>query len=344
MSAREEVYQIIENRFGYVKRSGPNNVQVTCPFHTMGSVVTHTLAISLVNGLFFCFSCHEKGTFRNLLCKLGGSRDVVNRQYRFLLEELEEATPPDKSSVRPNVVTLEPLSESVLGLFDYTPLDLVKSGFNRETLSYFDVGFDKKNMRITFPLRDFRGRLEGISGRAVMPGQAPRYKLYDTEYLQWGLARREIVKSHILWNFHRVYPEVFFTNKSPPVVLVEGFKACMKLHQSGIRNTVALLGSMLTFEQEWLLTRMGCPIYLMLDNNDAGIKGSIDAAARLSLTTSVYFLPYLKQVEQPDDLSEFDIQSSYETPKPLINWVLENRKGKEFHVIRERSKRVEQAG
>ena len=43
--------------------------------------------MSLSKGLFFCHACHAKGNLLSFFRDLGLTRDVIERQYRFLIAE-----------------------------------------------------------------------------------------------------------------------------------------------------------------------------------------------------------------------------------------------------------------
>ncbi|WP_342455725.1 toprim domain-containing protein [Caloramator sp. Dgby_cultured_2] len=54
------------------------------------------------------------------------------------------------------------------------------------------------------------------------------------------------------------------------LILVEGYMDCIKLHQHGIENTVATLGTALTKEQARLIKRYCNTVYLCYDSDAAG--------------------------------------------------------------------------
>ena len=90
------------------------------------------------------------------------------------------------------------------------------------------------------------------------------------------------------------------------VVVVEGFFDCMKVHQAGIRPTVALMGSVLYERQRRdLLARFG-RVILCLDGDPTGRKASTVIAQRLrpDCTVRVISLP---DGVQPDQLLAEDI-------------------------------------
>jgi DNA primase len=92
-------------------------------------------------------------------------------------------------------------------------------------------------------------------------------------------------------------------HKSPPfVALVEGYKACMWVHQAGIKDVVALQTNRMSYEQRWVLEKIGAPVYLMLDNNAAGWQGMGEISKELGKKMTVKIVDY--DTEQPDGLTE----------------------------------------
>lgn len=322
----EDVLEIAYKYLDRVKRSGPENIVATCPFHTGrdGRPESNpSFAMNLGNGLYFCFSCNERGNLQTFLREVGVSRVIIDRHYKRLIDQLSTYRPKKLDPLRPKVFSVDPLPESTLGLFDACPLSLVKEGFDESLLQKHDIGFDATNQRITFPLRDLDGKLVGISGRTVA-FEFPKYKVYDREYLTWGLPERHLEKGSVLWNANRVYPSSYF-RKDPSIVLVEGFKACLWLIQHGIRDTVALLGTHLSQQHRWILERIGGEVYVMLDNDEWGRIGTARVASQLAVSLTVKVVEYPKEKHQPSDLSPQEIQDAMSSATDYYKWATEER-------------------
>lgn len=325
MSSAEELSSVLQKLLVGVKTSGSENLMAKCPFHRKndGSLErTASFSVSLTKGVWFCFGCQEKGNLRQLFDLLN---EPVGSRLDAILQELRTTAAPTYNPTRPRLLEVfdEPLPEKVLGAFDECPVALVEDdGFSESTLQYFGVGYDRKNTRITFPLRDITGVLVGISGRTVT-NQHPRYKVYDAEFAAYGLAARaQIRKSTILWNGDKVYQEACFRKLSSPIVIVEGFKACMRVWDAGYKNAVALLGTYLSEDQMWVLERVGAPIVLMLDRNPAGMKGMSEVGRKLSKSLQVRVVgEYFG--EQPSDLCEVEVQEAVTRAKSYARWVVE---------------------
>jgi DNA primase len=258
---------------------------------------------------------------------MGASGQVVDAVLEIAKEQ-----PKKRKTEFFNFKTEHVLNESLLGVFDYCPVPLVEAGFDEKLLQQLDIGFDKQQLRITFPIRDLYGRLVGIAGRTVVD-EMPRYKVYKSEdVLPYapddpeveGRYRRYDIKSHYhLWNMHNVYPEAFFGSLDT-LVIVEGYKACLWCLQNGIGNCVAIQGSWLSRQQEAILRRLRATFILLLDNNAAGRKGSYIAGARLQRygrTVLVCEYPrYADEQAQPDDLSQEQLIETLDSAERFNEW------------------------
>lgn len=301
----QKVRETIDQHLKRVRLSGSNNIVALCPFHDDH---TPSFSMSLVNGLFICFSCGAKGNFRQFLTQVGMSPEEIKYHYGRTLETLRKNAPPPPDPTKPGVVmeTNRHVPEELLGIFNFLPLDLVDEGFDEETLQSFQIGVDKKHERITFPIRDLHGNLVGISGRAMHLDQEPRYKVYDREYQSWDLPPYDTDKSLCLWNAHEVYARRRNTTSSDPIVIVEGFKACMWLRQAGIADVTALMTNDMSWGQRWMLSRMGDSFIVMLDNNSAGVKGTINVTRELAkISQNVRVVEY--EEDQPSDVPREDV-------------------------------------
>ena len=332
MNIRDEVHQIARQYLNKVRKSGPDDIMAVCPFHLKEDGTPErkpSFAMNLSTGLYFCHSCQSKGNLFTFLRDIGLSRELIERRYRFTINEVSKNVPLPPNPLRPLVFEMAPVEEAVLGLFDYCPFELMDKGFMVETMRHFEVGYDRWHNRITYPLRDLKGRLVGISGRNV-DGTGSKYKVYTQEYVTWGLpAYPEPDKRAILWNADKVFSQVYFDHPNKNiVVVVEGFKANMWVHQAGLKNVVAILGTYLSWEHKWILERLGVPVYLFLDNNTPGRIGTIKAADSLTGSLPVHVVNYpdrLIEVEeaQPDDCTPEEVLNQVATAPSYLNWLMQ---------------------
>jgi DNA primase len=156
------------------------------------------------------------------------------------------------------------------------PYLIKERGLTLETIVDFGVGFCAKGMmagRIAIPIHNAEGKVVAYAGR--FPGtppdeETPKYKLPP------GFR-----KSLELFNIDSAIKEP----ADKPLVIVEGFFDCMKIHQNGYRKVIALMGSTMSAMQEELIKRHTddrSHIIVMLDENEAGKAGREDIACRLS--------------------------------------------------------------
>jgi DNA primase len=271
-----------------------------------------SFTLSLSKGVYRCYSCDSRGFIVNLLHTLTGvAQATIRKQHTDLLKALITNTTQNiyegggQKAFVDAIFENDQVPESLLGLFHYCPVSLLEEGFEMETLQHFEVGFDEKHQRITYPIRDLAGGLIGISGRTVC-NDNPRYKVYKSEYREFNVPVVHTNKGSTVWNGHDVFVERYTTSKDNYIVVVEGFKACMKVWQAGIRNVVALLGASMTDQQRWFFDRMGYDTILMLDNNPAGRQGQERIA--LSLSRSLMVRVAFYEREQPSDCSSEEIR------------------------------------
>ena len=312
-------------------RPGPGHVMVRCPFHGGGMENTPSLSISTTKPVWFCHGCKRAGHIAVLLSMHGMSRDAINallpregyQQAETLAAKLVKGVDPFKGKFI--------LDEGLLDYYRLAPKPLLQAGFTHQTLRHFEVGFDMKNFRITYPLRTAYGDLVGISGRTVFADEEPRYRIYDrelkerTDYPVPKDYSMESVKSAVLWHAHVVRPFFFPTNGDRELLVTEGFKACMWTFQAGLEDVVALVGSYLTQIHAELIARVTRKVTLLLDNNEAGHKGTLKAGRLLlSKGVDVRVAQYPDAREQPDELTPTELAQSIDQKQSLRAWVREH--------------------
>jgi len=236
------------------------------------------------------------------------------------------------------------LDEDVLDEYRHAPKMLLRAGYAKSTLRHFEVGYDPNNLRITFPIRNVYGDLVGISGRAMLEGQEPRYKIYDSEMkMREGFHipkeySMEEVKDSVLWHGHVVRP-FFYTSEeqSEIFVITEGFKACMWVWQSGYKSSVATIGAYLTDMHAELIASSVQHVVLFLDNNEAGWRGTVRAGRILSsYGIDVRVAKYPDERQQPDDLTPEEVTFSISKPESYILWRQHNHVRQYVHEDAER--------
>ena len=183
----------------------------------------------------------------------------------------------------------KPLTFALRGI-DYAHAYMQRRGITEESAKQFGIGFfpGKGSMsgRVVIPIHNERGELIAYAGRAIDQTE-PKYKL-PTGFK----------KSAVLFNLQRVV--------SDQVIVVEGFFDCVKVHQAGYTEVVALMGCSLSAQQQELLQGVR-KIILVLDGDDAGRDAAKEIAARLVTSHLVRIIP-LNDGVQPDQLSSEEIR------------------------------------
>jgi DNA primase len=185
------------------------------------------------------------------------------------------------------------------------PYLIQERGLTLETVVDFGAGFCAKGMmagRIAIPIHNPEGNIVAYAGR--FPGEpaedTPKYKLPPG-----------FKKSLELFNLDRAIKEP----PHKPLVIVEGFFDCMKLHQHGCRKVVALMGSTLSAAQEELIrkhTNSESLVIVMLDEDEAGQAGRDDITVRLSKFCFVKVHVFDEPGTQPEHLSAEDVPTILE--------------------------------
>ena len=126
--------------------------------------------------------------------------------------------------------------------------------------------YDRFRNRITFPIRDGRGRVLGFGARALSPDAQPKY-LNSPE----GELYR---KSHTLYGIDRARGPIA---KARRAIVVEGYTDVLALHQAGVEEAVAIMGTAITPEQVSMLAGLTELVVLALDADRAGADAMIRA-------------------------------------------------------------------
>jgi DNA primase len=317
-----------------IRKSGDENITCRCPFHKGGQETKPSFSVNVERGLFHCFTCHASGGLPKLLSMLGLPPHEVDKelgpirgQIKNRLQHLRIRTQKEDTRwVRP--VTLNDnfykapqiLSESIISAFNWCPAQLIDMGFHQQWLQYLQIGVDRQNQRITYPVRDIYGNLAGFVGGRTNAGQLPKYKVYKGKSIVDGVVipgdygtwfdeeypGYEFKNHEYLWNFDKVYPSMYFGKEVETLIIVEGFKACIWLLQHGWRNVVALMGDGISERQLELLLRVRANYLLFLDNNEAGQEATQKIGNVLQkavpMVWAVQYPPEADDECQPDDL------------------------------------------
>ena len=167
---------------------------------------------------------------------------------------------------------------------------LVDTGLTikRETGGYYD----RFCGRVMFPIHTISGRVTAFSGRALQSDNRAKY-LNSPESIVYS-------KSN---NLYGIYFAKSAITKENHCILVEGNIDVVQMHQKGIENVVAPLGTALTVEQVRIIARFTNNITLLFDGDSAGVKAAlkgVDLVLKEGLNVRVVVLP---EGEDPDSFA-----------------------------------------
>lgn len=123
--------------------------------------------------------------------------------------------------------------------------------------------YDRFRGRIIFPIFSDSGSVLAFGGRA-MGGDEPKYlnspetPIYRKGDHLYGL---NFCKENI--------------RRQKSVIVVEGYLDMISLHQAGVQNAVASLGTALGDKQVYLLKRFADEVYLFFDSDPAGLTAAV---------------------------------------------------------------------
>lgn len=166
------------------------------------------------------------------------------------------------------------------------------------------VSYDRFRDRIMFPILSSREKVIAFGGRAMSPDAPAKYlNSNETELFH---------KGNVLYNFARARRasqggarDAGGDDAAGTIIAVEGYMDVIALHQAGVENAVAPLGTALTENQLDLLWKMTSQPVLCFDGDGAGIRAAnrgVDLALpHLKPGRSVRFA-MLPDGKDPDDL------------------------------------------
>jgi len=123
--------------------------------------------------------------------------------------------------------------------------------------------------RLLFPIHDLRGRIVGLGGRLLGPGEPKYLNSPETEIFHKGKQ---------LYNLHQARSAI---RKEESVLLVEGYFDVIRLSLAGVDHVVAPLGTALTPDQAALLRRYTQTATILYDSDLAGLRATFRAGDEL---------------------------------------------------------------
>ena len=151
---------------------------------------------------------------------------------------------------------------------------LQSKGFSRDELVQANLAFvndggrmvDRFYNRVMFPVHDLQGRTIAFGGRVIGSGEPKYLNSSETPVFH---------KSSNMFGIHKAKSAIV---SSGTAIVVEGYTDVIALHEAGIRNAVATLGTALTAQHVKLLGRFASSIVYLFDGDAAGQKAAMRAA------------------------------------------------------------------
>ena len=295
-----------------LKKTGKNYVGL-CPFH---SEKTPSFTVSPEKQIFYCFGCAAGGNVFSFLMKHDGMSFPDAAKIlagRYGIDIPTTTMSPEQKRRMSQRESLFAANRQAMEFFRKQLLDdisgrramgyLKKRGINKEIFDNFYLGyapkgwdnllrfFTKKNIsldlvekaglivsrkeksgfydrfrdRLIFPIFDLNMQVIGFGGR-VMDDSLPKY-LNSPETPVYN-------KSRSLYGLHLAKMKC---RENERVFIVEGYFDLLALHQHGLQDSVATLGTSLTPEHVQLIKGFvgkDGRVILVFDSDDAGIKAS----------------------------------------------------------------------
>ena len=325
------------SQYVHLKRSGRNFFGL-CPFHNEKSP---SFSVSPDKQIFHCFGCGVGGNAITFVSKIEGTNfvetlkilaeraniqlPIIDNNVESKREELKERVYKvnefaaefyhqnlyqPQAKIGQEYVKKRQLSNETLkayrigfsGKFDELYKALKKENFQEQEI--LESGLVNKNdngtyidrfrNRLMFPICDVRGRVIAFGGRIL-----------NEEKTKNGKPIGKYINSaeNIVYNKGRHLFGLNIAKKgdTKELLIVEGYMDVISLHQRGITNVVAPLGTALTEQQGWLLRRTSEKIIISFDSDDAGIKAKLRAIEILQKMGCDIRVIQLEGAKDPDE-------------------------------------------
>lgn len=340
MQISEDVIERIKNENDIVdvisesvrlKRSGRNYMGL-CPFHNEKSP---SFSVSQDKQIYKCFSCNEAGNVITFVMKQKNKNFI--EAIKYLAERARiplEIGKGESSQITKKRELLYKINKEA-GRFFFSNLTKVKKakeyflnrGIDENTIKKFGLGYsldmwqglidhllskgykysdllddglilkgknannyyDRFRNRVMFPVFDKEGRVIGFGGR-VLDDSKPKY-----------LNSPETLIFHKGTNLYGLNFALKNKIEDRTIIIVEGYMDCVSLHQYGITNSVASLGTALTEQQARLLKRYADTIIISYDADVAGQNATqrgIDILTEAGFQVKILTIP---EAKDPDE-------------------------------------------
>lgn len=338
----------IISQYMHLKRSGRNFFGL-CPFHNEKSP---SFSVSPDKQIFHCFGCGVGGNVFTFVSRIEGMNFIETVQMlaeraNIQLPTLQNSGDSIKEELKSKVYKVNEFTAEFYHQNLYKPQAKIaqeyvkKRQLSNETLKAFKIGFsgkfdelykelkkqgfgdseilesglvnkndrgqyiDRYRNRLMFPICDARGRVIAFGGR-VLDDSKPKY-INSPENVVYSKGR------------HLFGLNVAKKGDTKRLLIVEGYMDVISLHQRGITNVVAPLGTALTEQQGWLLRKSSEQIILSFDSDEAGLQAKLRA---LDILQNMGCDLRILQMEGAKDPDEYIIKYGNARFKNLVDKAL----------------------
>ncbi len=372
---RIDIVDVIAPRIN-LKKAG-RDYQALCPFHAEN---TPSFTVSPHKQFFHCFGCGKHGSAIGFLMEYEGLDflDAVESLAQMAGVEVPRSGSRTSADKHTNLYAI---TDKARRLFQNNLQNNVQAreyvrrrGLSEKTIETFQIGsapdawdyllrafspaeepllmsaglitrndsgkvYDKFRHRLIFPIHDRRGRVIAFGGRAIGDEHMPKYlNSPETPLFHKG---RELYGLHLARKH----------GNSRAVLVVEGYMDVVALHQHGLPNAVATLGTATTPEQVALLMRYFDTVVFCFDGDKAGRKAAWKAMEsalpqyRDDKSLKFVFLP---QGEDPDSYVNTHGAEAFQRlvgeAMSLSDWLLQGlKKGLDLASLDDRARLIERA-
>ncbi len=327
---RNDIVDVI-SEYMALKKSG-TNYKCLCPFHSEKSP---SFSVSSTKQIFNCFGCGVGGNVISFIQKMEKLEFV--EAVKFLADRAKIEINDSKSEQELNKLNLYKSIYKInqeTARFFYSNLNksaapmnyLLGRGLNESTIKSFGLGFasdawntllnylkqkgysqelmikaglitsseksrgyyDKFRNRVMFPIIDLKGNVIAFGGR-VMDDSKPKY-LNSPETPIFN-------KGENIYGLNFVKKQQNIEN----IIIVEGYMDAISLHQYGVINAVASLGTAFTENQAKLLKRFSNEIIIAYDADIAGQAATLKGLAILEKEGCIVKVLTIPSGKDPDE-------------------------------------------
>ena len=345
IKSQNDIVDVISERVR-LKKAGRNFTGL-CPFH---NEKTPSFSVSQEKQIYKCFGCGEAGNVISFVMKdknlpfieavkyLAGRANIplefgknkknpVSRKKELLYKVNVEAAKFFFSNLMNNKdakeyflnrgIKEETIKRFGLGFANDSWNNLMyylrRKGINDNILEEAGLisvnkekgtKYDRFRNRVMFPVFDYQGRVIGFGGR-VLDDSKPKYlNSPETLVFQKGT------------NLYGLNFALKHNMKERYFIIVEGYMDLISLHQYGITNVVASLGTALTINQARLLKRYADKVVI---SYDADMAGQMATMRGLEILRTAGFDVRVLSIPQGKDPDEFVRSNGKEAFLKLIN-------------------------